>query len=144
MKVLFDTSVMIAAFVDSHPRHTSSLIWVQKVKKKEIEGVISVHSLIEIYSILTKLPLSPKIHPSLAFELIKENILKDFEIISYKKEDYLNLLKELSSRNIFGGLSYDGLIIYTAKKTKIDKILTLNVNDFIRVAPQLTKIISEP
>jgi len=134
----------VAAFVNAHPRHANCLPWLQKVKKKEIEGIISVHSLIEIYSILTKLPLSPRINPALALNLIKENILEDFELVTYGKKDYINLLNELSSGNIAGGASYDGLILSAAKKVTADKILTLNVNDFIRVCPQLVRIISEP
>ena len=144
MKIFFDTSVLVAAFVNAHPRHANCLPWLQKVKKKEIEGIISVHSLIEIYSILTKLPLSPRINPALALNLIKENILEDFELVTYGKKDYINLLDELSHDNITGGASYDGLILNAAKKVTADKILTLNVNDFIRVCPQLVRIISEP
>ena len=144
MKIFFDTSVLVAAFVNAHPRHANCLPWLQKVKKKEIEGIISVHSLIETYSILTKLPLSPRINPALALNLIKENILEDFELVTYGKKDYINLLNELSSGNIAGGASYDGLILSAAKKVTADKILTLNVNDFIRVCPQLVRIISEP
>ncbi|PIU28212.1 MAG: VapC toxin family PIN domain ribonuclease [Candidatus Hydromicrobium americanum] len=144
MKVFFDTSVIIAAFVGVHPKHENSLYWLQRVKKKEIEGIISVHSLIESYSILTTLPLSPKIYPSLAANLIKENVLKDFVMVKYNTDDYIRLLDELSSNNITGGASYDGLILYAARKMKTDRILTLNVNDFIRILPQLAKIISEP
>lgn len=144
MKIFFDTSVLVAAFVNAHPKHANCLPWLQKVKKKEIEGIISVHSLIEIYSILTKLPLSPRINPALALNLIKENILEDFELVTYGKKDYINLLDELSRGNIVGGASYDGLILNAAKKVTADKILTLNVNDFIRVCPQLVRIISEP
>ncbi|MDP3012369.1 MAG: PIN domain-containing protein [Candidatus Hydromicrobium sp.] len=144
MKVFFDTSVIIAAFVSAHPKHENSLHWLQRVKKKEIEGIISVHSLIESYSILTTLPLSPKIYPSLAENLIKENVLKDFVMVKYNTDDYIRLLDELSSNNITGGASYDELILYAARQMKIDRILTLNVNDFIRISPQLAKIISEP
>ncbi|MBE3128243.1 MAG: PIN domain-containing protein [Actinobacteria bacterium] len=144
MKIFFDTSVLVAAVVNAHPKHANCLPWLQKVKKKEIEGIISVHSLIEIYSILTKLPLSPRINPALALNLIKENILEDFELVTYGKKDYINLLDELSRGNIAGGASYDGLILNAAKKVTADKILTLNVNDFIRVCPQLVRIISEP
>jgi len=144
LKVFFDTSVIIAAFVSAHPKHENSLYWLQRVKKKEIEGIISVHSLIESYSILTTLPLSPKIYPSLAENLIRENVLKDFVMVKYNTDDYIRLLGELSSNNITGGASYDGLILYAARQMKIDRILTLNVNDFARISPQLVKIISEP
>ena len=144
MKVLFDSSVLIAAFLNSHPKHTDSLPWLQKVKRKELEGVISVHSLLEVYSVLTSLPLSPKINSPLAFNLIKENILNDFELITYSTKDYIKLLENLSSSNILGGPSYDGLIMVVAEKSKADKILTLNVNDFIRVSPQFVRIVQEP
>jgi len=144
LKILFDTSVLVAAFVIAHPRHISCLPWLQKVKKKEIEGIFCVHSLIETYSILTKLPLSPRISPALALNLIKENILENFKLVTYGKEDYINLLEDLSSGNIAGGASYDGLILSAAKKVTVDKILTLNVKDFIRVYPQFVRIISEP
>ncbi len=144
MKVLFDSSVLIAAFLNSHPKHADSLPWLQKVKRKELEGVISVHSLLEVYSVLTSLPLSPKINSPLAFNLIKENILNDFELITYSTKDYIKLLENLSSGNILGGSSYDGLILAAAEKSKADKILTLNVNDFIRVSPQFVRIVQDP
>jgi predicted nucleic acid-binding protein len=144
LNVFFDTSVLIAAFVRAHPKHENSLPWLQKVRKKEIEGVISAHSLLESYSILTTLPLSPKIYPSLAIELIKENVIASFEIIKYSSDDYIRLLDELAAGNIIGGASYDGLILYAARQIKIDKILTLNINDFIRIAPRLIRLISEP
>jgi hypothetical protein len=34
--------------------------------------------------------------------------------------------------------------LYAARQIKIDKILTLNINDFIRIAPKLIRLISEP
>jgi predicted nucleic acid-binding protein len=144
LNVFFDTSVLIAAFVRAHPKHENSLPWLQKVRKKEIEGVISAHSLLESYSILTTLPLSPKIYPSLAIELIKENVIASFKIIKYSSDDYIRLLDELAAGNIIGGASYDGLILYAARQIKIDKILTLNINYFIRIAPKLIRLISEP
>jgi len=144
MKVLFDTNVIIAAFINSHPEHRRSLPWLQKAVKKQIEGLVSVHSLIEIYSVITRLPLSPKISTDLALKLIKENILNSFKLITYSSGDYIDLLTALVKNNISGGASYDGLILWAAKKSKADKIITLNKNDFIRVLPGLVDKIFEP
>ena len=144
MKVLFDTNVIVAAFINSHPAHRRSLPWLQKAVKKQIEGLVSVHSLIEIYSVITRLPLSPKISTDLALKLIKENILNSFKLITYDSGDYIDLLASLEKNNISGGASYDGLILWAAEKSKADKIITLNVNDFIRVSPGLVDKISEP
>ena len=142
--ILFDTSVIIAAIMESHPKHLVSLLWIQKVKKAKIEETISSHSLIEIYSVLTTFPLSPKISPAVAWKLIRENIIKDFEIITYKRNDYLSILNELVENQVSGGSSYDSLIAYSIEKTKVDKILTLNSRDFIRVKPEAANIIAEP
>ena len=144
MKVLFDASVVVAGFINSHPDHRRSLPWLQKAVKKQIEGLISVHSLIEIYSVITRLPLSPKISTDLALRLIKENILNSFKLITYGPGDYIDLLTSLKKNNISGGACYDGLIMRAAEKSKADKIITLNVNDFIRVSPGLVDKISEP
>lgn len=144
MKVLFDTNVVVAAFINSHPAHSRSLPWLQKAVKKQIEGLISVHSLIEIYSVITRLPLSPKIGTDLALKLIKENILNSFKLITYNSGDYIDLLVSLEKNNISCGASYDGLILRAAEKSKADKIITLNVDDFIRISPGLIDRISEP
>lgn len=144
MKVLFGTNVIIAAFINSHPEHKRSLPWLQKAVKKQIEGLVSVHSLIEVYSVITRLPLSPKISTDLALKLIKENILNSFKLIDYSSKDYIDLLASLEKDNISGGASYDGLILWAAEESKADRIITLNINDFIRVSPGLVDKIAEP
>lgn len=47
MKILFDTSVFIAGLVESHPEHGRALPYLQRVKRGEDEGIVSVHSLAE-------------------------------------------------------------------------------------------------
>ena len=86
--------------------------------KKQIEGIVSVHSLIEIYSVIKRLPLSPKISTNLALKLIKENILNSFKLITYGSGDYIDLLANLEKNNISGGARYDGLIMWAAEKSQ--------------------------
>ena len=144
MKVLFDTSVIVAATIEAHPKHKVSLPWLQKVKKGEVEGIISSHTLIELYFVFTSLPISPRISPAAAWQLIRENVIKNFEIITYTKNDYKSILKRLVENQISGGTSYDGLIAYVLDKTSVDKLLTLNRNDFLRAKPTASDIIVEP
>ena len=144
MKALIDASVIVAALINSHPEHKKSIVWLQKVINKQIQDYISAHTLLEVYSVLTSLPLSPKISPGLAVELIKKNLLDNFQIVTYGGKDYTELLENLAKNNISGGTSYDGLIIRAAEKMKLEKIITLDVNDFIRVSPALLDKISTP
>jgi len=141
--VFFDTSVLIAATVAAHPKHSSCLPWLQKAKNKEIDAFISVHSLLETYSVLTTLPLSPRINPLLALTLIKENIISCFTLITYNAGDYKKILDDAAMSGINGGSVYDALIAAAAGRSKADIILTLNVNDFLRVSPLLVKLITQ-
>jgi predicted nucleic acid-binding protein len=57
MKVLFDTSALVAAMVEGHPRHEQAWPWLQQAKAGKVQGVVAAHSLAELYAVLTVLPL---------------------------------------------------------------------------------------
>ncbi len=52
---MFDTSVLVAAFEVSHPRHTVCLPWLQQAQIQQIQGFIAPHTLADVYSVLTRL-----------------------------------------------------------------------------------------
>jgi len=45
VKTLFDTSVLVAAMIESHPAHPKSFAWLQQVKNSTIIGYVSAHSI---------------------------------------------------------------------------------------------------
>jgi len=143
VKVLFDTSVLIAAFVSNHPQHQPCLIWLKKVKDKTIEGVIGTHTLAETYSVLTRLPINPPISANLAQRLITEN-LADFAIISLNDRDYLQVIELLVNLNLTGGAIYDALIARSAINSSVDLILTLNPSHFQRLGEPVSSKVEVP
>ncbi|HEY9702670.1 MAG TPA: PIN domain-containing protein, partial [Allocoleopsis sp.] len=106
VKVLFDTSVLVAAFVKVHPQHGPCAVWWQKVQNAEIKGIISTHTLAELYSVLTRLPISPRISPTLAQQLIEEN-LKNFDIVPLTPEDYKIVIEQMVNLKLTGGAIFD-------------------------------------
>lgn len=111
VKGLFDTSVLFAALIADHPKHLCCLPWLQRVKSGEAIGLVSTHTLAELYSVLTRSPLPQPIKPKLAQQLLAEN-LKLFEKISLTAEDYqttINLMVNLNLPAI-----YDALIAQAA------------------------------
>jgi predicted nucleic acid-binding protein len=92
MKALFDTNTLIAALVETHPHHSRALPWLQKAKQKDITALMGAHSLAEVYSTLTKLPIYPKISPVLAEKLILEDLIPHFQIIELDQNDYRTVL----------------------------------------------------
>jgi predicted nucleic acid-binding protein len=144
VRVLLDTSVLVAAMIEAHPHHERALPWLQRIKARTDSGVVAAHSIAEVYAILTRLPLQPRISPRLAQQLIKQNILDVCEIIALTEGEYHTLVDHLAGENIQGGATYDALILHVAAKAAVDQIVTFNVDDFRRVYPSLTAKVVEP
>lgn len=144
MRLLFDTSILIAAFVSAHSKHSVALPWLQKVKAKKISLVISAHSLAESFSVLTRLPLTPRLSPDVAYYLIRENIEKSAEIIALSTRDYQAVIKGMSEQGLSGGIIYDAITLKAALKANVDKILTFNHRDFIRLSSENPEFILTP
>lgn len=144
MKTLFDTSVIVAALVESHPLHQRAFPWLKQAKAKEFDLVVAGHTMAELYAVLSTLPIKPKISPAVAWKLIHENIEAIGKIVLLTPAEYTSAIKQLSELGLAGGVTYDALIAKVAKKTKVERLLTLNVDHFRRVWPEGKKIIIAP
>lgn len=144
MKILLDTSVLVAAMVEAHPAHEKALPWLQRIKKGSDTGLVSAHSVAELYAILTTLPMKPRISPVVAYDLIQRNVYELCEVLPLSAEDYGTIIKHLSENEIAGGVTYDAVILYAAIKGKADRVVTLNESDFRRIYPQMAEQIIAP
>lgn len=144
MKILFDTSIIVAALVENHPMHEKALPLFQQARAKEFDLVIASHTLAELYAVLSALPIRPRITPPIAWRLIHENIDTLAAIVSLSPSEYRATIKEVSELGLSGGIIYDALIAKVAQKTKVDRLLTLNVEHFKRVWPDGDKILYTP
>jgi predicted nucleic acid-binding protein len=144
MKILLDTSVLVAAMVEAHPAHERALPWLQRIKRGTDVGFVAAHSIAELYAILSILPVQPRISSITANQLIRQNVLDICKIVSLSVQDYTRIITHLSESNIVGGVTYDAIILYTAFKTEIDRIVTLNKNDFVRIYPDIVDKIVLP
>lgn len=144
MKVLLDTSILVAAIIEAHPAHSLALPWLQRAKEKAYTGLIAAHSLVELYAILTTLPIQPRIPPDTAYHLIQHNIIDVLEVVSLSDKDYETLLEHLSDLGIVGGAVYDALILHAAFTANVEQVITLNEKDFQRVYPSLANKIISP
>jgi len=135
MKILFDTSVLVAAIVEPHPMHKRALPWLQRVKTGEVAFFVASHTLAELYAVLTTLPLKPRISPLTAWRLIHDNVETKGKLISLSPSDYRDTVKQMSELGLTGGTIYDALIVKAAKKSKVERLLTFNSDDFMHVWP---------
>lgn len=143
VKVLFDTSILVSAFVVSHPHHQSCADWLDRAKVGEMDGFVATHTLAETYSVLTRLPLRPRISAHLAQQLITEN-LERLETVPLEAKDYHVVMTNMVSLNLTGGSIYDALIAEAAINVGVDILLTLNPRDFIRFGDTIAQIVQVP
>ncbi len=144
MKLLFDTSVIIAAVVEKHPKHNKAFPWLKKAKQNEFDLIVSSHTYAELYAVLTTLPIKPRISPSIAWRLINENITSIAQCISLTAVEYKSTIKRLSENGLIGGIVYDAIVTKVAQKAKVDQILTFNVEHFKKTCFEKSIEIIEP
>ena len=144
MRVLLDTSVLLAGMIEGHGHHRAALPWLQRVKSQELIGVVAAHSLAELYAILTAPPLRVRISPVAAWELIQENLLEDFEAVALSETEYYTALRALSLSGGVGDAVSAALIARVAAKAEVDCLVTLHPQDFQRVWPQGAAKVREP
>ncbi len=136
MKILFDTSVLVAALEASHARHEGSFQWLERAKGKEFDFLVAAHTLAECFSVLSSLPVRPRLSPQQALQLLEANVLGHARVVTLSAADYTSLLRGLADLGISGGSVYDGLLAQAARIEEVDLLLTLNPAHFHRVWPE--------
>jgi predicted nucleic acid-binding protein len=144
VKVLLDTSVLIAALVRAHPRHADARPWLARARAGEIRMVVAAHTLAELHATLTTLPVRPRISPETAARLRDDNLPDTAEIVALSADDYRSVIRHVVELGLAGGVIYDALIARVAENARVDRLVTLNEADFRRAWPEGTDRITGP
>ncbi len=64
------------------------------------------HRLAELYSVLMRLPRIPRISPTVALQLIQEN-LASYSVVTMAAGDYWKLIEDLAQAGVAGGPVYE-------------------------------------
>jgi predicted nucleic acid-binding protein len=144
VKRLFDTSVLVAAMVEAHPAHVRSLRALQR-SLKDRSGWASTHSVAELFAVLTRMPVSPRIGPNMARRLIRDNVeASSLNLVALETSDYFAVFERMTEFGLAGGVIFDALILQSACKAQVDEIITLNEADFVRISSGLAIRIVAP
>ena len=139
MKVYVDTNILIAAAVETHPHYSPSSELLSRVKAGEFSAFVSAHGLAEMYSVLTRAPFVPRVHPAEAGRFLEVSVLPYFQVVTVSADDYRAVLSRCANNGIAGGRVYDALHVYSAAMAGCDRIYTFDVKDFRFVAPEELK-----
>lgn len=141
MKAFFDTSVLVAAFWKHHIHHIPSFKLFASGTKDT--SCCALHSLAEVYSVMTRFPARPPIPPEHVVLFIDE-IRARFTTVALTSEDYFLTLKDAASRGLTGGRIYDALLLRCAENSKAQLIYTWNLAHFQTTVPKLASRIRTP
>lgn len=104
----------------------------------------SAHNLAELYSVLTTLPVSPRLSPGIAARMVRENVEAHAQITALTQRDYSEVIRALGEDGLTGGIVYDALALRAAVRGGADLVVTLNPRDFRRIPLASEVKVEEP
>ena len=141
MREFFDTSVLVAAFESSHPHHLESINRFAAAKLES--SACALHTLAELFSSLTALPLRPRISPDQAVLFIQE-VRERLSLVELSSDEYFTVIRDVAARSLTSGKIYDALLLAGATKAETEVIYTWNLKHFRAIAPHLADRIQNP
>jgi predicted nucleic acid-binding protein len=141
MKAFFDTSVLVPVFFGDHVHHPASLDLFIKFDKSS--GCCGAHSLVEVYSTLTRMPGKHRISGPQAM-LFVGDLRERLSVISLSGDEYAEALQASSALGIVGGSIYDAILAYCAIKAGSEVIYSWNVRHYGQCGAAVTERLRTP
>jgi len=136
LKVAFDTSVLVAGLVASHPKFSRATVWLDALDSGELEGFWTTHAFAETWSVLTRLPLEARIAPAEVSSIL-ESLVELCSPTELAVDDYVEAARRSADAGARSGVILDALHLVSAERAKTDVLLTFHESDFNRLAPQI-------
>jgi predicted nucleic acid-binding protein len=141
MKAFLDTSVLVAAFYGDHPHHDASLHVLTRFPKKD--AACGAHSLVEVYSSLTRMPGRHRISGEQAMLFITD-VRERLTVIALTRDEYFESLESDAKLGVVGGTIYDAILARCALKVRAEKLFTWNARHFEHFGPAITQLLETP
>jgi predicted nucleic acid-binding protein len=129
MRVLLDTSCLVAAALPQHEHHATTSTDLARRRAAGHTLVMSAQALLEAYAVLTRLPPPHRLAPADALSVLTRN-WRQTEAVALTAAESWRVLQQHGAKGIGGGRVYDGCIAACARKAKADEILTWNTRHF--------------
>ena len=136
MKALLDTTILIAATIDTHPEHEAAFSLIQSAAPDEL--AIPAHACCEAYARLTSRagPAPLAVGPGDALAAL-DSIVGATTLVGLTPAQTVETLRDYARSAGIGARLYDRLIGEAALLYAIPAIITLNVRHFSSLFPNL-------
>lgn len=141
MTTALDTSVLVAALASWHESHDRCRLALSRLLSGETTTLVPDHALVEAYSVLTRLPVSYRMSPDDALDLLRGALASRVKVVSERSTRTWALLSNAASIRTAGGAIHDLRILRAARAGGAEALLTLNPRDFERFEPVDIRIV---
>lgn len=129
MKVALDTSAIVVGLWRGHPDHARARPWVLP---GEAERTACAHALAEAWSVLTRLPLRPRISAAAAEAMIAQ-LAGTLEVVPVTEDVQRAAIRRCAARGLVGGAVHDALHLVAAEVAGVEAIVTFDARHFERL-----------
>lgn len=141
MKAFFDTSVLVPVFYGNHIHHRASLD--RFIQFDPSTGCCGAHSLVEVYSSLTRMPGRHRISAEQAMLFVGE-IHERLAIISLNGSEFIQALQASAMLGVVGGSVYDAMLAHCAIKSLAETVYSWNTKHYAQCGPDITQKLRTP
>lgn len=139
MKIGVDSCVLVAGVHANHPLHAVAADWlIRNIPSHDL--IVTHHSILEAYAVLTRLPGDFLINGIEAQQLLESTIRPNMKIANFNADSIWGYIASLVNRSSTGGHSYDAFITEILINHGIDALATFNTKHFIKYTPQISVI----
>ena len=134
-RIALDSSFLIALLSDWHAKHQKTLQSFEYWRDRDAQIILPLHTILECYSVLTRIPAPYRLPPDLALQAIRENFSRTALVVGVKAGNVWERIEDLSRRGVGGGRVYDALIAWCALDAGATILMTWNLKDYTAIAP---------
>jgi predicted nucleic acid-binding protein len=136
-----DTNVVVAGLLSWHEHHEAASEELAMLLESTIAIVLPLQTLLEAYSVMTRLPPPHRLSPQDALWILEGSFRGQATLIGLDGEEGWGLIGDLGRRSVSGGTTYDGLILACARKGGARRLLTFNRSHFQPMAQEDIEIV---
>jgi predicted nucleic acid-binding protein len=129
MKIAVDASVIVCGVHANHPRHALAAAWLLRAIS-EHSLLVSHHTILEVYAVLTRLPADFRVTPSEARDLLMATVKKNMRVVPFSAESIWKVVDFFVVSSVAGGRSYDAFVAEVVRNAGAEAIATFNPAHF--------------
>ena len=133
MKIGVDSCIIIAGVHANHPLHVLASDWlIRNISLHEL--IVTHHTILETYAVLTRLPGELKTNGPEATKLLETSVRPNMKIVEFNSSSIWECIDSIVNQSAMGGRSYDAFIAEILINAGAEAIATFNTIHFTELS----------